>query len=214
MWIKELFLISNLISLVRIAVIPALWYYLALPDPISGFVAVAILIFAGLTDWLDGFLARRLNQISKLGMILDPLADKLLAAALVFLAIAYRDFPVWLAALIIGRDLLILAASAILLKGRSVVVASTITGKYAFFFIVVLLACSVIRFELGVTITSYISVALIAQSLIFYSRTFILIKKGESLPQFNDKPIYQIARIGLTAIVLSYLLYELYLSPA
>lgn len=209
---KELFFVSNMFSLLRLAAIPALWYYLAKPEQKSSYIALFILVLAGVTDWLDGFLARQLNQISRMGMILDPLADKILAGALVIMLIFTRDFPIWLAVLILGRDLLILAAASILLKGKNLVVSSTITGKYAFFFIVVLLACSVIRFKFGAQLATYISTALIAVSLFKYARTFSVIQKGERPAPFVDRPVYKAARVGLTVLVLVILLLQLYLS--
>lgn len=207
---KEFFWSSNLLSLFRVLVIPALWYFLAREDQNSAYTALAIIIVAGLSDGLDGYIARKLNQISKLGMILDPLCDKILAAALVVLLIFYRDFPVWLAAVIIGRDILILGASALLLKGQKVVVQSTISGKYAFFYIVVLLACSVIRFELGAWLLTYITLALIIFSIYIYAGQFGKIKRGEAPAPFQDKNSFKVARVGLTAAVLLFLLVKLY----
>lgn len=209
---KEFFWLSNLLSLFRVLIIPVLWYFLAREDQNSAFTALGILIVAGLSDGLDGYLARKLNQISRLGMILDPLCDKILAGALVVMLIMFREFPVWLAAVIIGRDILILAASAVLLKGRQVVFPSTISGKYAFFFIVVLLACSIIRFELGVTVAAFISVILIGASFFIYARSFAAVRRGETPKPFEDKPVYRNIRVGLTGIVLITLLFKLYLS--
>jgi len=212
MQLRELWQLSNLFSLFRIVIIPVLGYFLARPDNTSAFIALIILIIAGITDGLDGYFARKLNQVSPLGMILDPLADKLLAGALVVLLILFRDFPIWLAALIIGRDLLILGAATALLKAKSVVVSSNITGKYAFFFMVVLLACFIIRFEFGVKLMTFVSSALIIASIIVYAHSFAKIKRGESTPEFKDKTTYQILRVGLTAILLVVMLVKLYLS--
>ena len=90
--------IPNLVSLSRIAMVPFLGYYLARGDDRSTLICAILMIVAGITDGLDGYLARRLGQISKLGIALDPVADKIFAGALVLLLIFYRDFPIWLAA--------------------------------------------------------------------------------------------------------------------
>ncbi len=209
---KELFLVSNLFSLFRVLIIPVLWHYISQPAEKSAYIALAILIIAGISDGLDGYLARKLNQISQLGMILDPLADKILALALVVLLAIYRDFPDWLAVLIVGRDILILAAAAVLLKGSQVVVPSSITGKYAFFFIVALLACSVIRFEYGVEVLTYVVAGLLLASIAIYAQTFVNLKKGKGVPAFQDNLYYRIIRIGLTAIIMISLIVKLYLS--
>ncbi len=210
MRLNELFLISNLFSLFRIIIIPVLWYYISRPDENSGYMALAILIIAGISDGLDGYLARKLNQVSKMGLILDPLADKILAAALVVMLIFYRDFPIWLAGLIIGRDLLILVAAAVLLKGRKIVVPSTITGKYAFFFIVALLSCSVIRFEFGLALLTFVTTVLIIVSMVIYAGTYMRMKNGENAASFRDKTVFIILRIGLTAAIMIGLLVKLY----
>ncbi len=210
MRLRELFLISNLFSLFRIFIIPALWYFVSQPQKQCGYVALAILIIAGISDGLDGYLARKLNQVSRMGLVLDPLADKLLAAALVVMLIFYRDFSLWLAALIIGRDLLILGAAAALLREKQLVVPSTITGKYTFFFIVALLSSSVIRFELGVEVLSLIVRMLIIASAAIYSRTYMKIKAGEKFPPFQDRAVFKISRIGLTSAIMMFLLVKLY----
>ncbi|MGH8015253.1 MAG: CDP-alcohol phosphatidyltransferase family protein [Candidatus Zixiibacteriota bacterium] len=212
MIVPEIFRVSNLFSLFRVAIIPVLWHFLSQPDKNSPYIALAILILAGITDGLDGYFARKLNQISPMGMILDPLCDKILAGALVLMLILYRDFPIWLAALIIGRDLIILTAAALLLRRKKVVVPSNITGKYAFFFIVVLLACSVIRFDYGIWLTTCITTGLIILSIVMYVREFGRFKKGENPAPFLDRPIYRIIRLGLTVAVLLVLLLKLYLS--
>jgi CDP-diacylglycerol--glycerol-3-phosphate 3-phosphatidyltransferase len=198
--------------LFRILIIPALGYYISRPDERYSYIALAILILAGISDGLDGYLARKLNQVSKMGLALDPLADKILAGTLVIMLIFFRDFPIWLAGLIIGRDLLILVAAATLMKGTSFVVSSNLTGKYAFFFMVVLIGCSIIRFGFGVMLMTYVSSVLIMASIILYTHSFIRIRKGASARDFSDKTIYQVMRVGLTAIVLVVLLIKLYLS--
>ena len=208
--LTELFLVSNLFSLFRILIIPVLWYYIAQPDESSGYIALAILIIAGISDGLDGYLARRLNQVSTMGLVLDPLADKILAAALVIMLIVFRDFPIWLAAFIIGRDLLILSAAAVLLRGRKIVVPSTITGKYTFFFIVALLSCSVIRFDIGVAVLTFVTTMLIIVSIVIYTGTYWRMKNEKNIAAFQDKTVFRIIRIGLTAIIIIGLLLKLF----
>jgi len=86
-------------------------------------IALVVFFFAGVTDFLDGYIARRFNQQSRLGQILDPLADKfLIASAFVVMALPHSGFPsipVSLAVLVIGRDVLILiGAGAVFLVTR------------------------------------------------------------------------------------------------
>ncbi len=103
--------LPNILTIVRIALIPcfAVCYYL--PFGTAHVVAAAVFGVAALTDWLDGYLARRLNQTSQLGAFLDPVADKLMVA--VVLVVILQAHPsVWLAlpvAVIIGREIAVSA---------------------------------------------------------------------------------------------------------
>ena len=209
MQLKELFKISNLMSLFRIMVIPLLWYFLSKEGREPALVAFLILFLAAISDGLDGLLARMRKEVSRLGMILDPFADKVFAGALVILLIIYRDFPVWLAVLILGRDLVILAAAAFLLKGKKIVVQPNLTGKYAFAAISVLLACSVIRFEFGFEIMTIISTALMVASIYNYRRVLSFAKRGETPPEFKDNRIYRYIRLLLSTALIIVLLVKL-----
>ena len=97
--------VPNIISMVRLAGVPAfLWLVLG---PEQDGLALAVLMVAGLTDWLDGWLARRLDQRSSLGEILDPVADRLYILAVV-VGLFLRDIiPVWVALALPLRDLLL-----------------------------------------------------------------------------------------------------------
>lgn len=97
--------LPNVLSAGRLVLIPVfLWLVLARHADLAGFVVLAA---SGVTDWLDGWLARRLDQRSRLGELLDPLADRLTILAVV-IALAIRDFvPWWVAVLLPLRDLLL-----------------------------------------------------------------------------------------------------------
>ena len=209
MQLNELFKISNFMSLFRILVIPLLWYFLSRPGREPALIAFLIVCLAAVSDGLDGLLARMRNEVSRLGMILDPFADKVFAGALVILLVIYRDFPIWLAVLILGRDLVILAAAAFLLRGKEIVVQPNLTGKYAFAAISVLLACSVVRFKFGFEIMTIISTALIAASIYNYRRVLSFAKRGETPPEFKDNRIYRYIRLALSTALIILLLAKL-----
>jgi CDP-diacylglycerol--glycerol-3-phosphate 3-phosphatidyltransferase len=106
--------LPNSITLSRIATVPLLIWFLSPHSPIRGvgeqeLAASALFIAASITDGLDGYLARRLNQITTIGMLLDPLADKLMVTAAYIILVAYnpRIVPPWIAVLIIGREFLV-----------------------------------------------------------------------------------------------------------
>ena len=97
--------IPNVLSMVRLAGVP-LFLWLVLGPEADGW-ALVVLMLSGVTDWLDGYLARRLGQISTFGQILDPVADRLYILAVV-VGLAWRDIiPWWLAVLLPARDLLL-----------------------------------------------------------------------------------------------------------
>ena len=97
--------IPNAISLLRLLGVPVfVWLVIGLH---ADYWALGLLMISGVTDWADGFLARRLNQISTLGSILDPVADRLYILAVV-VGLAWRDFvPWWMVAVLPLRDLLL-----------------------------------------------------------------------------------------------------------
>ena len=107
--------IPNALSVLRLLGVPLfLWLLLG---PHADIAALIVLALSGLSDWADGVLARRLNQTSRIGALLDPAADRLyILATLVGLSIR-QIIPWWLAALIVGRDLA-LAPTVPLLRRR------------------------------------------------------------------------------------------------
>jgi cardiolipin synthase len=123
--------VPNLISLFRIALIPVLVLLILDHDTTTAGVLVYAAVMA--TDWVDGFVARRTGQVSELGKVLDPVADRL-AIASGLIALAVRGaFPWWAAALILVRDVAILIAGAALLAGKRVRIDVRWIGKIATF---------------------------------------------------------------------------------
>jgi len=107
--------IPNAISAARLAGVPVfLWLVLGVQTQTADYWAVALLIVAGLSDWLDGKIARALNQGSRLGEVLDPAADRLYIAATI-IALAVREIiPWWLLAILALRELTVGIALAVL----------------------------------------------------------------------------------------------------
>ncbi len=102
---SDVWTLPNIISMVRLAGVPLfLWLVLG---PEADVWALVVLMLSGVTDWLDGYLARRLDQMSKLGEILDPVADRLYILAAV-IGLAFRDIiPWWVAVILPLRDILL-----------------------------------------------------------------------------------------------------------
>jgi cardiolipin synthase len=132
----EVLNIPNILSFLRIALVPV-FLWLLLEELFLA--AIVVLAVAGLTDFLDGFLARKLNQTTKLGKMLDPVADRLYIFATLLALSATGYVPWWLAGLVILRDLLMLVSYPVLasLGYRSLPVhylgkASTFALLYSF----------------------------------------------------------------------------------
>lgn len=126
--------LPNLLSLFRIVIIPVLVYLLTFPDPSSSLLAGLLFLLASVTDYFDGYFARRNRSISDLGKILDPLADKLLVACvLIMLAAMDRpgepSVPAWLVVLIIARESAVTVIRGIALAEGVVMHAETL-GKH------------------------------------------------------------------------------------
>lgn len=102
------------------------------------YTALAIFLIASLSDGIDGFIARKFNQVSRLGIILDPIADKgLLLAALITLAVANWEYelPIWFVVLVIARDVVVVVGSALLhMINGSVQIKPSVPGKIATMF--------------------------------------------------------------------------------
>ena len=97
--------IPNVISFIRLLLVPVfLWLLLGRDNPAG---AGWLLVFIGSTDWVDGYLARRLDQVTELGKLLDPLADRLAVAAAVIGGLISGDLPTWFAIALLVRELLI-----------------------------------------------------------------------------------------------------------
>ncbi|MCW2528638.1 MAG: CDP-alcohol phosphatidyltransferase family protein [Pseudonocardiales bacterium] len=104
--------VPNVISAARLLGVPVFLYLLL--GPHADIAAFVVLILAGISDWADGVLARKLNQYSRIGELLDPAADRLYILA-TLIGLVLRDIiPWWLAAIIIGRDLVLAVALAVL----------------------------------------------------------------------------------------------------
>lgn len=175
--------LPNLLSAARLAAAPFLFFLLW--RQYWGW-ALWVIAFAALTDALDGFAARRLNAASRSGEVLDPVADKVLLSG-AFLALAMNGaIEVWLAALVIGRDALILAMAGVgLIRSRSSRFPPSIWGKASTVFqalFIVALAGSLASAVPGVllAILKWMTAALTVWSGIDYARRVVTGAQGDA----------------------------------
>ncbi len=100
--------LPNWLSLLRIIFIPAIIYLISRPQSgLLRYAACALFVIAGITDGLDGLIARRMSMKTKLGLYLDPIADKLLVSSVLIALSYYRLVPLWITVLLVCREFLI-----------------------------------------------------------------------------------------------------------
>jgi CDP-diacylglycerol---glycerol-3-phosphate 3-phosphatidyltransferase len=128
--------LPNFLTFFRILLIPVLVVILASPGRVASLLAAATFFLGCLSDFFDGYLARRWGISTTLGKLLDPLADKLIvAAALIMLAGMERtpNVPAWMIVVIIGREIAVTGLRAVAL-GQGVVLGAEELGKYKMVF--------------------------------------------------------------------------------
>lgn len=108
----RVFTVPNLLSMARLVGVPVFLWLILVPQA-DGW-AIVLLMVSGATDYLDGYLARRWNQITRLGQLLDPIADRLYILATLIGLLVRGIVPWWLVALLLGRDVLMVVVLALL----------------------------------------------------------------------------------------------------
>ncbi|HEX5647686.1 MAG TPA: CDP-diacylglycerol--glycerol-3-phosphate 3-phosphatidyltransferase [Nitrospira sp.] len=121
--------LPNFLTLVRICLIPVFVLTFLEPTPDRSLVAAVIFAVAAVTDLLDGYIARRTGQVTKLGKLLDPIADKLLVLSALILLVNIDRVTAVVALLIIARELAVTGVRAIA-AGERLIIAAETTGKY------------------------------------------------------------------------------------
>jgi CDP-diacylglycerol--glycerol-3-phosphate 3-phosphatidyltransferase len=126
-----IFNVPNLLSLSRILSVPIFIVLMLDPSPVRALAAGIVFSLASATDWLDGYLARKWGQVTKVGKLLDPIADKILIMSALVILVELRPEIVhsWMAILIIGREFAVTGLRAIASSDGIIIPAETV-GKY------------------------------------------------------------------------------------
>ncbi len=120
--------LPNMITLLRVGIIPVLFFLLFDPDPFWSLVIAILFIIAALTDLLDGYVARRYHIVTNMGKFLDPIADKLIVNTAMILMIPIGRIPAWIVSIIIIRDFIIDGVRTIATSEGMIIDASSL-GK-------------------------------------------------------------------------------------
>ena len=178
----QIFNASNTLSFIRLLLVIPVWLAYNYFDKITaGYIVGGIGIFAAITDILDGYLARKLNQITEFGKIIDPLADKVLIVFVVLNLFLLGEIPDYYFYMIIARDVLILIGGLIVAKKIGKVLPSDYIGKatvLAIAFVLLMILLNVDSTSLPYLILYYLSIVLIFASFANY-----LIKAAKVLSQ-------------------------------
>lgn len=165
---SELFTVSNLLSFLRIFL--AIPIYLFVSD-FNTELLLAVISIAIITDFLDGYFARKFNQITDIGKILDPFADKVCTTTGFIALSIYQDFPVWITVLIIIRDIFILLGSLFILQKSKLITPSNIPGKVTVFFLSLLAIVHILK----ITVLFWPITILVILSIVVSAYNYLLV---------------------------------------
>ena len=121
--------IPNILSVIRIIMVPVFIYLFLNYYENQIYLSLLVFLLAGLTDVIDGFLARRFNWITNLGKLLDPFADKLMQCSVLICFTIKGFIPLWLVILFLFRELFMICGGLIVLKKIKITVKSNWYGK-------------------------------------------------------------------------------------
>ena len=172
--------VPNTLTAVRILLVPVLVVVFYLPFEWASMACAAIFAIAAATDWADGYLARRLSQVSTFGAFLDPVADKLMVAVALVLLL-HRDPALWLAipaAIIISREIVVSALRELMAElGQRATVAVATLGKIKTVSQMTALLLMLYRHDLGPipvywcgSVLLYLATVLTIWSMVIYLR--------------------------------------------
>jgi cardiolipin synthase (CMP-forming) len=168
--------IPNLLTMVRFLLIPVFVYFFFSQNPYSLEIAVSVFILSGVTDTLDGYVARRLNQITRLGTVLDPLADKIMLITVLASVTISNNIPIWIIVVVAVKELLLIVGAFTLYNERDIVIPANVFGKITT--ILSYMAILAVLFELPYSraiLYTYITMTILA--LLIYLNNFLAFKR-------------------------------------
>jgi CDP-diacylglycerol--glycerol-3-phosphate 3-phosphatidyltransferase len=175
---REVFYISNLLSLARIGLLIPFYFSLTAQTQMGNSLAVVVMLLGALTDYLDGYFARTYQQQTDLGRILDPLADKLCMVIGAWLLITQRSLPVWYFVILAARDLSILLLALFIATKTRVVVESNVLGKFTAGAISLTLFSFTVQLDVVKWIFLWLSLWLVLASSLRYLQKVVNMLRG------------------------------------
>jgi cardiolipin synthase len=172
-WPARIVTVPNVLSLSRMVMLPVILFLLFRHE---GLAALAVMVVSWITDGLDGFLARRMHQVSDLGRVLDHVVDKVWVGSVLVTLVFIRGLPLALAAAVVLRDALILLGSTVIMRWRGHFVSSDVLGKitgFAFAVMIVYYTIDVPALEPARPVVNYSVGVLVVASFINYVTVFL-----------------------------------------
>ncbi|MGH2330659.1 MULTISPECIES: CDP-diacylglycerol--glycerol-3-phosphate 3-phosphatidyltransferase [Thermoanaerobacter] len=172
--------IPNFLTFIRFLLIP-LFVYTFFYVPEGNTYAAAIFILSGITDILDGYIARHYNQVTKIGTLLDPLVDKLMILTVLTSLWIRSLIPFFVIAILMVKELSMIIGAAILYKKQEIAIPANKYGKAATLFFYIAIIFSIFkwpyRFTLVIIALLLAVLAFVVYALEFYKKTIKIIKE-------------------------------------
>ena len=163
--------LPNKLTTFRVVLIPFFIFFLMTEMvPYSKWIALAIFCIASLTDFFDGYLARKWNMVTNFGKFMDPLADKLLVCSAIIAFTAMNRMPAWIVIIIVAREFII-SGFRLIAAEKGVVIAASYWGKFktaSQMFMIILFIINIDALFIPGQVLMYIALALTVISLIDY----------------------------------------------
>lgn len=178
--------IPNLLSAVRICLVPIFALLFLIDYPRHVVPAVTVFFIAGATDVVDGYLARKHGWVSNVGKVLDPLADKLMQCTVLICFYAKEIIPIWLMLIYIGKEILMLVGTLFVFRRKRIVVKSNFFGKMAvcvFYASVAVLICLrlLATAEVQAAVTPIVCIVMLAFALLALTQYFLQYVKSKRI---------------------------------
>ncbi len=169
---NRFFTISNLLSISRALLAIPFALVMLSDSPNATVWGIVILAVAALTDKFDGVLARKFNEVTEWGKILDPLADKIGMGIVAITLVMLKLVPLWFVIALVARDLLILAGGIYVKKKKGVVLQSNQLGKWTIGVIALAMLFAMVRWNFVADIFLWLCAAMLAGSFALYVNRF------------------------------------------